>query len=617
MVYLREIRLTGGDQDDAYINFGSGANVVSGASDTGKSFLIDCIDFVFGADEWRRLIDEAKPYLQVLIELENEDGDRLTLKRAVSGGDILVYPAPIRTHSEAQHRVAIPKRSGRQVAYDISQAFFEFCGIGTEIRLRKNAGGKTQRLSVRTLLPAFIVGETSIIAEKSPLYGDSGFSNTVSQRMLSYLLTGTDDEDIEPQDDAGIDRNQIEAQLELAKRLHAESAEKVDRQKDLAPGLEKSIDNVEQSIQELTSRIDLSKAERRSLQSERLDLISSINKRQTQASALSELLVRYDLLNERYESDLKRLDFISEGTYYLSALQHAICPYCGQEIKDEPHEHGSSKAEIPEEAYEAAIKEAAKIKGLQTDLSAAIEDLTGRIEELESTLDTERTRLSSIDDQIDRVFIPEQSQSRDQMRLLVDRRLTYNSLQDDIDRRDELADLCETLQKTLDDAPKGSQRHWKAIDEVALDGFCNTISTLLKSWSWPGDSHVTFDAKKYDIFVDGKSRQSHGKGVRSVLHAAFTIGLLQYCHENDLPHPGFVVIDSPLTTYKQGEKRSQGDEVDATVEASFWRSLRQIPSEVQIIVLENKEPPTDVSEGLNYHLFAGAEGEPGERYGFF
>jgi hypothetical protein len=49
-----------------------------------------------------------------------------------------------------------------------------------------------------------------------------------------------------------------------------------------------------------------------------------------------------------------------------------------------------------------------------------------------------------------------------------------------------------------------------------------------------------------DFVIDGKPRGSRGKGLRAISHAAVTLGLLGYCQERSLPHPGFVVMDSPL-----------------------------------------------------------------------
>jgi hypothetical protein len=42
---------------------------------------------------------------------------------------------------------------------------------------------------------------------------------------------------------------------------------------------------------------------------------------------------------------------------------------------------------------------------------------------------------------------------------------------------------------------------------------------------------------------------------RAVLHAAFAFSLLHYCQRHGTPHPGFLVIDSPLTPFKMSVVR--------------------------------------------------------------
>ena len=46
---LRELRLCGPGQVPGSLIFTSGLNVIDGASDTGKSYALSCIDFVMGA----------------------------------------------------------------------------------------------------------------------------------------------------------------------------------------------------------------------------------------------------------------------------------------------------------------------------------------------------------------------------------------------------------------------------------------------------------------------------------------------------------------------------------------------------------------------------------------
>jgi hypothetical protein len=56
--------------------------------------------------------------------------------------------------------------------------------------------------------------------------------------------------------------------------------------------------------------------------------------------------------------------------------------------------------------------------------------------------------------------------------------------------------------------------------------------------------------------------------------------------------------------------------IDAGLEAGFWSSLTKVGPEIQIIVIENKEPPADVADAVHFEWFAGVNAQPGERAGF-
>ncbi len=57
---LKSVRFSGPNKE-AVINFTSGVNVICGASDTGKSFLAETIDFMLGGSSLKE-IPERVPY---------------------------------------------------------------------------------------------------------------------------------------------------------------------------------------------------------------------------------------------------------------------------------------------------------------------------------------------------------------------------------------------------------------------------------------------------------------------------------------------------------------------------------------------------------------------------
>ncbi|WP_313255989.1 hypothetical protein [Stenotrophomonas sp.] len=69
MFQLRKLVLRGAGVMDATETFEPGGNILAGESDTGKSYLLHCVDYVFGADELRKRIPEAEGYSDLFVEL--------------------------------------------------------------------------------------------------------------------------------------------------------------------------------------------------------------------------------------------------------------------------------------------------------------------------------------------------------------------------------------------------------------------------------------------------------------------------------------------------------------------------------------------------------------------
>jgi len=134
--------------------------------------------------------------------------------------------------------------------------------------------------------------------------------------------------------------------------------------------------------------------------------------------------------------------------------------------------------------------------------------------------------------------------------------------------------------------------------------FSMKISSILKAWHFPGECIVHFDKDTSDFVIDGKPRGSRGKGLRAITHAAVTIGLLEYCQEYDLPHPGFVVLDSPLLAYFKPEGVDDRALQGTDLKECFYNYLvKHHASESQIIIIENQHPPLDVENKIAMTVF--------------
>ncbi|MDN5935113.1 MAG: hypothetical protein L0H75_02910, partial [Nitrosospira sp.] len=157
----------------------------------------------------------------------------------------------------------------------------------------------------------------------------------------------------------------------------------------------------------------------------------------------------------------------------------------------------------------------------------------------------------------------------------------------DIERRRE------DLNKNLETEKKESSLADGDLPAAVAEGFAQKVEAILKDWHFPDANRVYFDAKSRDLMIAGKSRTARGKGLRAITHAAFTIGLLEYCRDQGTPHPGFVVLDSPLLAYRAPEG-SEDDLTGTDLNERFYAYLYDLPDENQVIVLENTDPPSEI-----------------------
>ena len=271
-----------------------------------------------------------------------------------------------------------------------------------------------------------------------------------------------------------------------------------------------------------------------------------------------------------------------------------------------------------EEIKKATIAETAKIKRLRADLAATVADLNAELQAIEPTVQTAEKGLAAVEAEISK--------------LLPTAKLHELTLGDLISRRDaanRFAQLTEQKEALLArraeyEAMKQSRKDQPKLvapaDEVYE--FSKMVGSVLEEWKFPGGTDVTFDEATYDIKIDGTLRTLNGKGVRALTHAAFKVGLLLYCQKNNLPHPGFMVLDTPLLAYRDPVTNKEGALSDdekiiaaSPVQQNFFRHLASL-GQAQFIVLDNIDPPADIHKWADTELFTGNADEP-DRFGFF
>jgi hypothetical protein len=163
-------------------------------------------------------------------------------------------------------------------------------------------------------------------------------------------------------------------------------------------------------------------------------------------------------------------------------------------------------------------------------------------------------------------------------------------------------------------ADRQIERYRPEQDIESVKSLTTQIKSLLEAWRFPfSDLFLSPDTD--DLVIDGKPRGANGEGVRAVTHAAFTIGLMRHCLSADTPHPGFVVIDTPLRHFKDLEDAVDDPELTRDLHAACLYSLATSENGGQTIVIDNDDPPTAIHGLATIHEFSGPEGDG--RRGFY
>ena len=590
---LRRIAFSG-PKKNAELTFASGVNVICGASDTGKSFLAESIDFMLGGAQLRK-IPERVPYGEIALDFHANSDEIWQVSRSTSGGDFklidLTLPKSIGETLKQTH--------SHDKTDNLSGFLLDKIGLLSK-RILKNAKGTTVSLSFRNLARLIIVQEVEIQQIGSPFWGGQYTQKTAELATIKLLLTGVDDSSVV---EAGISETDTAGQItlidELLADLESEIADMGEDKGDLTDQLSK----LEKTIESERDSLSQSQRKLNKLLSKRRKILEHRQAVQGRLDEISGLLARFALLEKHYTVDIERLKAIQESGSMFAHIEPAPCPLCGAKPEDQHYDEtcdGDVKAVIV-----AATAEIHKIEQLHKELASTINDLRTESESLTNDLSHTNAEYNRFDKEIQEAVSPQVNELRASFSDLIEKRSMIRKGVDLFKRLEKLEVRKLSLQSEEGDT-SGRSKMTVGLPEAIAHKFSLKVTSILKAWNFPGKCSVHFDKETTDFVIDGKPRGSRGKGLRAIIHAAVTIGLLEYCQENQLPHPGFVVLDSPLLAYFKPEGDDDLMLQGTDLKERFYEYLvGRHKDDSQIVIIENQHPPTFIENRLAMTVFTG------------
>lgn len=607
---IRHLAFLGPKRPPASISFEAGLNVICGASETGKSFIVDTIDFMLGGGDTPRDVSERAGYDRVRLLVECKGWPPLGLERSIEGGNFSAYEEALFDEApKTKPRVLREKHSAARTD-TLSHALLERLDL-EEMLLRKNKAGATRTLSFRDLARLAVVNEQEIQRRASPFLSGQFVQSTPEYAAFKLLVTGIDDSALAGTREAKVRRESISGKVDLLDQMIGELQEEIDEAGLDRNELNEQLDKLESTIEDQRAALKEVQGTLDSLIEERAGFAQEIQKRRSRLQEISELSARFTLLDEHYQTDLKRLEAIHESGSFFVHLDRTICPLCGA-APESQHLDDDCDGNT-EQVVLAAGVEMDKIRQLRRELSETQDSLALEEQEIEAALPTFVKAYQEVEAELVKIVSPKVTTERVTFDELISKRAEVRVALEYFARLDRLIEQKEELDAQDDDDIDQSESR-TTIPTATLDKFSQTVERILSEWHYPNANRVFFDEKAKDFQIAGKPRGSSGKGLRAITHAAVSVALLEFCLEHDLPHPGFLVLDSPLLAYWKPE----GDEDDLSgtdLKEKFYEYLLGLKAMAQIIIIENEHPPEFVEKGGNVIVFT--KNPHQGRYGLF
>lgn len=587
-IRLKKLTATGAKGTSA-IKFGNNLTIIAGPSNTGKSYIYRCIDYMFAGDKEKAPWDPGIGYDKIELELDC-DGKSIVLTRKI--GNLKTNVAS--TSADVESKEYSQK--------EIDSLFLKLMGFKNDVSIPKNVHGETQHLSWRMLKKVFMIHEDDTETLGSILLHIHSSQETA---LLSGLLFCLYEQDFSAYDS---EKEQSTKKIRKA-AVQSYIIQRRDLLGEKKKELQSALNNGEEITKEKTAEIILKL--RNQLQEVQQKISNSIKENQNISKDIAELqnrigidkitLKKYVSLEEQYSADIKRLSFIvdNEDVVSKNKVHSTTCPFCNgkMSIKEDDSYIEASRGELRR-----------TVNNLQ-DLSLSKNDIEEEIKKFSNNIEILNNRLTEVEKTQNNDLLP--SEDEIQKKLVDLQTLAELSSIEQMDK-DFQVDFNE-LDKIVDE--KKGYKPKELFPETFFAEISDSYLNILKATKYKKCLSAVFERSTFDVTINGKAKDDNGKGYRAYFNSLLLLSLKNYFNIHAMYDPRFLLIDSPLHGLSVPD--SENDEL--TIRQGFFDYLVKASNKSQIIVFDNTEkhdlPEIKHDENVIIEKFTGKDNVPG-RYGF-
>lgn len=601
--YIKQIAASGDKVKYSTVTLRDGVNIIHGPSNSGKSYVIGCVNFMLGGDV--PFSKEDTGYDTISMILESDDGFTLSAERKIVDGKTGDTGAG--TVKVISNVPGIDSNDYKNSQYEYSDLLLKLMGIEKRPMIISKQNLDVNNLTFRTMTHFFYIDENYIFKKETAFDAPKHSKITASLTSLLYMIKGDDlhrlvpEESQEERDRKAVQKAGVIIYLnrkikELTERKGAiEESVAAASNVDISAKMDSILDEIERVEKEIVDASD----ESRKL----LEQIYTISAKIEEARFLRD---RYHALHSQYASDIKRLQFISDGDKKRKNITKNVkCPFCNGDLP---------KDDKQRESYiDASSAELARITLQLKDLENAEKSTIADIASMEAELKTLNARNDNITKLITRQLRPRAAELRETVdaykRILLTRQdiaIERMSTELSVDVFDKEHEEDDTTQK-FDAKEQFDKDAWKTLSD--------RFGSMVKDCAYPNkpDAHIYIDT--VDAVVGGKHKKNEGKGYRAFLNTIMLFNLMKYLEEHGTYAPHLLILDSPILSLKEKRiKMTSKEAATPGMKTSLFRYIIENCGDNQVIIAENEIPEDVDYSKANLIEFTLEEGIG--RYGF-
>lgn len=601
--YIKSIIARSNSKEDAVVNFTSGLNIIQGRSDTGKSCVLKCMEFVFGGnyDKLKNPFKESSGYDSASVVICTEQYGNVILTRKVGSGQVEV----VAESEEIKNGIYVIKKPGKNVKKPkpaLNLVMMKLLGIDGEPEVPRNMRFEKGRMTWENLLRLYYIKEERI-DKPDPLFEPvSTYEKTLFLSSLLFLLTGKDFSEHDAQTKKEIKQARKEAVHDYVNQKIQEANQ---RQKELAVQIDNLDDaNVEERLGEMVESLQRTEASISMAIEMSQKLLADIMEQEERATECEVLLSRYGDLRSQYKADIQRLAFIVDGERSIStAPKVSTCPFCDGKIA-----HRTKKSYI-----EASRGELSRIVSQMDGLEASEKDVLTEKAAIEEKLKELNKQRVDIEKLIQQELKPQASK----IEKSIEAYRVYIQLSNEVDFIVRYVKGWEQDLSRYDivenEKEKAVEYHPKEYFDTEFQTILSDdMNSILRECQYLNLTGARFNLSSFDIEVNGETKASHGKGYHSYLNTVVALAFRNYFHSHAKYNADFLIIDTPLHGFDENDTELP----DSMKDGLFKYFLHHLTGQLIIVENTNHVPRNIDFEALGINVITFTKKRDEGRYGF-